>query len=590
MIRPAEDRLNYSSLLNPPLGYEVEFAIGTTYSLDLEALVGVPMALSLSEEMDSTFIENPIFILEGLRRSADKFILFSEAGQIKVPQNANFIFSLLEDSVHEVALKNNKSFHPKIWIIKYVNDKDEKLYRLLVLSRNLTFDRSWDMAVALEGNRNNKKTLKNRPLSEFITFLLTYAKNDKKKKDMKEIISELDYVHFKSLDKNFTDFDFCPIGINGHGKAETDLFNTYHNMIIISPFLSKETVEELNDLSLANASKTLITRKTEIVKLDRGLLKDFDVYALKDLIVDGEETISGDNEKNNIYRRQDIHAKMYAKTKYNEHHIYLGSANCSNSAFYGNVEFMLKLKYQKWGFRITDLLVDLFGEDEKENPFEKIETIPEFEEAEVDIREQLQKAIKQLCRAKSKSTVIDKHGTYSINIEFGIIPEDINFTIAPLLSNNFEELRNLTVIENLRLIELGEFYKICAEKDGVELQRIIKIRTEGIPEDRDSEVFKSIISDKQTFLKYVAFLLSDDFLLSVIEEMEKKKNKSGKWELKALELPILYENMLKAASSSPEKLKDIENIIDIIKDKDIIPEEFNSLYKTFVSAVKKVKR
>lgn len=590
MIRPAEDRLNYSSLLNPPLGYEVEFAIGTTYSLDLEALVGVPMALSLSEEMDSTFIENPIFILEGLRRSADKFILFSEAGQIKVPQNANFIFSLLEDSVHEVALKNNKSFHPKIWIIKYVNDKDEKLYRLLVLSRNLTFDRSWDMAVALEGNRNNKKTLKNRPLSEFITFLLPYAKNDKKKKDMKEIISELDYVHFKSLDKNFTDFDFCPIGINGHGKDETDLFNTYHNMIIISPFLSKETVEELNDLSLANASKTLITRKTEIVKLDRGLLKDFDVYALKDLIVDGEETISGDNEKNDIYRRQDIHAKMYAKTKYNEHHIYLGSANCSNSAFYGNVEFMLKLKYQKWGFRITDLLVDLFGEDEKENPFEKIETIPEFEEAEVDIREQLQKAIKQLCRAKSKSTVIDKHGTYSINIEFGIIPEDINFTIAPLLSNNFEELRNLTVIENLRLIELGEFYKICAEKDGVELQRIIKIRTEGIPEDRDSEVFKSIISDKQTFLKYVAFLLSDDFLLSVIEEMEKKKNKSGKWELKALELPILYENMLKAASSSPEKLKDIENIIDIIKDKDIIPEEFNSLYKTFVSAVKKVKR
>lgn len=590
MIRPAEDRLNYSSLLNPPLGYEVEFAIGTTYSLDLEALVGVPMALSLSEEMDSTFIENPIFILEGLRRSADKFILFSEAGQIKVPQNANFIFSLLEGSVYEVALKNNKSFHPKVWIIKYVNDKGEKLYRLLVLSRNLTFDRSWDMAVALEGNRNNKKTLKNRPLSDFITFLLPYAKDDKKKKAMKELISELDYVHFNSLDKNFTDFKFCPIGINGYGKSETDLFDKYHNMIIISPFLSNEAVNELNKLSLANASKTLITRKTEIPKLDEELLKDFDVYALKDLIVDGEETISGDNEKNDIHRRQDIHAKMYAKTKYNEHHIYIGSANCSNSAFYGNVEFMLKLKYQKWGFRITDLLIDLFGEDEKENPFEKIETIPEFEEVEIDVREQLQKAIKQLCRTKSKATVIEEQGSYSINIEFGIIPDNVEFTIAPLLSNIFEKIEKLTVIEKLRLIELGEFYKICAKKDGVELQRIIKIRTEGIPDNRDSEVFKSIISDKQTFLKYVAFLLSDDFLLSAIEEMEQKKNKSSSWELTSLELPILYENMLKAASRSPEKLDDIENILDIIKDKDIIPEEFNSLYKTFVSAVKKVKR
>ena len=590
MIRPAEDRLNYSNLLNPPLGYEVEFAIGTTYSLDLEALVGVPMALSLSEEMDSTFIENPIFILEGLRRSADKFILFSEAGQIKVPQNANFIFSLLEGSIYEVALKNNKSFHPKVWIIKYANDEGEKLYRLLVLSRNLTFDRSWDMAVALEGNRNNKKTLKNRSLSDFITFLLPYAKDNKKKKAMKEIISELDYVHFNSLDKNFKDFDFCPIGINGYDKNETDLFNTYHNMIIISPFLSRETVEELNELSLANTSKILVTRKTEISKLDEELLKDFDVYALKDLIVDGEETISGDNEKNDIHRRQDIHAKMYAKTKYNEHHIYIGSANCSNSAFYGNVEFMLKLKYQKYGFRITDLLIDLFGEDEKENPFEKIEIIPKFEEIEIDIKDQLQKVIKQLCRTKSKAMVMDENGVYSINIEFHTIPDDIDFTIAPLLSNNFKQLKNLTIIENLKLIQLGQFYKICAKKEGVEVQRIIKIRTEGIPEYRDSEVFKSIISDKQTFLKYVAFLLSDDFLLSAIEEMEQKKNKSGKWQLTALELPILYENMLKAASRSPGKLNDIENILKIIQDKDIVPEEFNSLYRTFVSAAKKVKR
>lgn len=590
MIRPAEDRLNYSNLLNPPVGYEVEFAIGTTYSLDLEALVGVPMALSLSEEMNSTFIENPIFILEGLRKSADKFILFTEAGQIKVPQNENFIFSLLEGSVHEVALENNKSFHPKVWIIKYVNDKGEKLYRLLVLSRNLTFDRSWDMVIALEGNKNKRKTRKNKPISDFISFLLPYAKDRKRKKAMKEMISELEYVHFNSLDKNFTDFDFCPIGINGHGKDETQLFSTYHNMIIISPFLSKQTVEALNELSLKNASKTLVTRKTEINKLEEGLLKDFDVYALKDLIVDGEETISGDNEKNDINRRQDIHAKMYAKTKDNEHNIYIGSANCSNSAFYGNVEFMIKLKYQKRGFRITDLLIDLFGEDEKDNPFEKIETIPKFEEVEIDVREELQKAIKQLCRTKSKANVVENQDTYSVSIEFSSIPENIDFTITPLLSNSLKKLSNFIVIENLRLIELGKFYKICAKKDGVILQRIIKIKTEGIPGDRDSEVFKSIISDKQTFLKYVAFLLSDDFLLAAIEEMEQKRNKTGSWQLKALELPVLYENMLKAASRSPEKLKDIENILDIIKDKDIIPEEFNSLYKIFVSAAKKVKR
>ncbi|MDQ7864875.1 hypothetical protein RCO48_38550 [Peribacillus frigoritolerans] len=113
MLKPAENRLNYSDLLMPPPGYDVEFAMGTTYSLDLEALVGVPLSLSLSEEMDHTFQDDPIYVLEGIRRSADKFAIFCEAGQIKVPQNGNNLFALMENSVFEVALENDRSFHPK---------------------------------------------------------------------------------------------------------------------------------------------------------------------------------------------------------------------------------------------------------------------------------------------------------------------------------------------------------------------------------------------------------------------------------------------------------------------------------------------
>jgi len=42
MLRPSSDRLDYGSLLIPPPGYEADFALGTTYGLDLEALVGLP--------------------------------------------------------------------------------------------------------------------------------------------------------------------------------------------------------------------------------------------------------------------------------------------------------------------------------------------------------------------------------------------------------------------------------------------------------------------------------------------------------------------------------------------------------------------
>ena len=95
MLNPAKNRLNYGELLIPPSGYELDFAVGTTYSLDLEALIGIPLSLSLSEEIEPVLSSNPLYLLEAIRKSTDKFVLFSEAGQIKVPQKGNFIFSLL---------------------------------------------------------------------------------------------------------------------------------------------------------------------------------------------------------------------------------------------------------------------------------------------------------------------------------------------------------------------------------------------------------------------------------------------------------------------------------------------------------------
>lgn len=117
MLKPDKNRLNYSDILKPPVDYEVEFAIGRTYSLDLEALIGVPLALSLAEEMSHTFQDNPIFMLEGLRRASDKFMIFCEAGQIKVPQKNNTIFALLENSVSEIALENDLSFIQKYGLL-----------------------------------------------------------------------------------------------------------------------------------------------------------------------------------------------------------------------------------------------------------------------------------------------------------------------------------------------------------------------------------------------------------------------------------------------------------------------------------------
>ena len=102
MLNPNDDRLDYGQVLAPPEGYNLDFAIGTTYSLDLDALVGASIAIGLSEDTDSDLMKNPICLLEALRATGDKVALFCEAGQIHMPNNVTSLYILLEKMVFQV--------------------------------------------------------------------------------------------------------------------------------------------------------------------------------------------------------------------------------------------------------------------------------------------------------------------------------------------------------------------------------------------------------------------------------------------------------------------------------------------------------
>ncbi|CCJ34301.1 hypothetical protein [Caloramator australicus] len=172
MFKLTSDRIDYSSILSAPFGYRLDFCVGTTYSLELDALIGTSISLGLSEDIDGYIKDNPIYMFEALSKTADKTAVFCQGGQIKAPFKSNTLYILLEKMVAEINMKNNKSFHPKTWFIKYTNDKDS-IYRFIVLSRNLTFDNSWDVAVCLEG-RIQDKTIKekNKPIRDFLLSLI----------------------------------------------------------------------------------------------------------------------------------------------------------------------------------------------------------------------------------------------------------------------------------------------------------------------------------------------------------------------------------------------------------------------------------
>ena len=85
MLYPYRDRLDYGQILAPD-GYSLDFAVGTTYSLDLDSLVSICLSLGLSQETDSEVMSDPIYLLEALRKTGDKIALFCEDGQIHMPR------------------------------------------------------------------------------------------------------------------------------------------------------------------------------------------------------------------------------------------------------------------------------------------------------------------------------------------------------------------------------------------------------------------------------------------------------------------------------------------------------------------------
>lgn len=585
MLNPKNNRLDYGSILSPPLNYQLDFAIGTTYSLDLDALVGASISLGLGSENDSDLNENPIFLLEALRSTGDKIALFCESGQIKLPKKPTPLYILLEDMVFQVtnnnAIENSKyaSFHPKIWLLRYTDHEGNVVYRFAVLSRNLTFDRSWDLSFVMEGKITNKKTRKNNPLIKFIEYLSGFCDDVTKTNRIKELMQELMFVRFELNSPVFEGFEFIVNGIGDEYKIQNyHLFKSksLEKLLIMSPFLSKGTIKDFNERKNSKSKATLITRLNSLGQLKNENLDNFEFYALRDEVIDGESMLSEE-----AYQKQDIHAKMYVVEKQKYTDFYLGSLNASHNALYGNVEFMIVLWATKRRFNIKKLLKSMFN-DEKDNPFQLIDMNDIIEVQ--DDENNLNLVIKDIVRLHAKARVIPNNDRYDLEIKFSKDCNEYDIEIRPLLSNKTVKFSEKVIFKELTKSKLSEFFVITVNK-GKEstIERVIKIHVENLPEDRQKDVVSSVINDRTAFIRYVAFLLGDEYVLSSIEQDIGEEG--GTVNNFTVQLPELYEKMLKSAIYAPEKFVELEFLIKTLSEDNVVPKGFEELYETFKEVI-----
>ena len=566
MFDTSQNRLNYGELLQPELGYNLDFAVGLTYSLDLEALLGVPISLGLLDEMDTSLRANPFYMLEAIRKSSDKIAIFCNAGGMSLPQNIQSIYSLLENSVFEVKLPNKQNFHPKLWFVQYKNNAGKAYIKLVVLSRNLTFDNSLDLAFEFVGEVGKAKRNKNQPLFDLLNFVAAFSNKTKQEKII-SLANDVLFVKGFTLAPNFADYTFLPLGIKGYEKTATELFNGNKDIFVISPFLSDDIVNEITKVS---GQKTLITRK---VSINQNAMDKFDnVYITKDILTDNE---FGTN--------QDIHAKLYFTASYAGNHLYIGSANASHNAFYNNVEFLIKLKYAPYMTSYEQIFNDFIPQEN--NPFEKITAISNTENS-AKINE-IDDALKDAVWAIKGAKVIECGEVFDIQVSASKLKTKKEVKIAPLQkAYAFVPLEKITTLKNILLKELSSLYVLAVEDKKI----VVKIETKNMPHDRDDAVYKGIISSKNAFLSYVSFMLSDDYTQSAYEQEEYLRllgDVSGNQYGTDITAAV-YEKMLKSVMHNPNRLKEIADVIKRL-DKNVVGQEFIDMYNEFEVAVRRIK-
>ena len=399
------NRVDYGELLIEDPAFELEQAVGMTYSLDMEALLGIPLCLGM-REMTSGQRNNPLYVLEAIRRTGKKLSIFCNVGCIKVPKSESRLFALLEDSIHEVRMpKSTYNFHPKLWILQYHNVNDGRtMIKVVVLSRNLTFDQSMDMAIEMTGYVGREVNPKNQPLADMLTFVSQF---DSKKNAYNQLISNLKKVDKFDLLDCFEDYEFHPFGIYGraengvkkvmakeHRKTAREMFRDCYALFIISPFLSEGVIADLLDDYNSNADagparRCLITREASVTKriFNAFNRRDGDGIWVVDPVFSSNDAL--DDGDTFGYVNRDVHAKVYYTEKYNEpHKLYIGSLNASLNAFDHNVEFLLELQYKNYHSSYWSVRDDFIPNEE--SPFVPMTDINEEfiepEDAVVDFR------------------------------------------------------------------------------------------------------------------------------------------------------------------------------------------------------------
>jgi hypothetical protein len=617
MLEP-RDRVLFPEALRPPPGYTVDCAVGTTYTLDLLALVSVPLAFTLYDWCDDESREaSPLALLEAVRRNADRIALFCQDDRIAIPRQYRGLFAYIEPSVVPVRPPEGGSFHPKVWAVRYESPGLPVRYRLLVLSRNLTFDRSWDTLLALEGELTDRKYAysRNHPLGDFFVSLGEMAATPlsaRIARQLDQIQAELRRVRFQ-LPEGFEDIVFWPLGIRGY-RSWPFQGKRIDRMLVISRFLAEGCLRRLASPGRENI---LISDVEALAAVDRDALSNFSrVLVLQDGLEPepeedadwSEDGASADEDGHGVPAAPltGLHAKVYVADRGWKAHVWTGSANATESAFRDNVEFMVELVGKKSRCGIDALLQgegEGLGLGALLREYEPGERVPEDPE-KVQLEKRLEEARRALADAGLVASVAGAAapGEYTLALTLPQhgqldLPAGIAVSCRPITMREWRALeipakgapqgRALATFGPLSLEALTPFFafELVAAGDGLKLSTgfVLMLPLEGEPEGRRERVLLSVLRDRDQVRRYLFLLLAEvasspGEALAVFQALSGTRPNGA---VAPADFPLL-ETMVRALHRSPDSLDRVAELIEDLRrtpeGRELLPEGLEAVW------------
>lgn len=606
MLIPDKDRSDYGIQLQPPAGFTLDAAIATTYSLDLDTLLVLPIALCFSDTLEGNLHGEKIAVLEALSQLEDRLVVFYQTGNIHIPPSFNRLFTLLEPFLSAVTPHSHgafgayTSFHPKLWLLRFRRKENpsEVCYRLLVLSRNITFDRSWDVAASIDGFPEPGRCDEDDSLSGFLQALAPHA-GKSKRPIIEQLASEVPGVRW-ILPGPFSSMKMLPGGAahclnrnQGYGTP-LDFGRALDELIVVSPFLD---IDALDNLAAQSAEpRYLFSRADSLDTLGEQALVAWQCYSMNDAVLNGEERRELPNAE-----VQDLHAKLFISKSGKTTHWHVGSANATNAALGSasgasprNTEFMLRLSTTNLQATPASLLAE-WTQSSDGNLFIRHTFTCREDPDEEKYATALRQLSYQLISAKwYLRAEPDDNLRYSLHMRVEpliVIPAGFVVQVGMLcIPGHYDRLDQVVEQQitwlSLALTQISAFIPIRVIGPLPDITASLVMQAAlTLPRevDRSGAVLRELVDTPDKLMNYIRLLLHADASKEQWDGADEEKIDGNGGDLFGFDLSSgLLEQLLLAASRRPEQLTRVDQLIKRMRRMGVpVPEEFQSLWKHF---------